>query len=168
MVIELSRLFAICLAWFVVGFCARMAIEIISRHFRSRRKPNVIEQCSEHFARLRDLQQNQQQQPHTVREFCCRCSITQDCKLVSDANGVGTYCCECNHLVDYDYDDIDDEDFEDEDYEYDDDDDAWEDDESDEPVGSCEGCGTNLYEWDDDEVCDQCLWRLTGGAGRED
>lgn len=163
MVIEISRLFAICLAWFVIGFCVRMAIEHLSRHLLGRRKQNVIEQFSEHFARLRELQQ----QPLAVREFCGRCSITQDCKLVSDSNGVGTYCCECNYLVDYDYDDIDDEDFEDEDSEYDDDD-AWEDDESDEPVGSCEGCGTNLYEWDDDEVCDQCLWRLTGGAGRED
>ncbi len=161
MVIELSRLFAICLVWFVVGFIARMAIEIISRHFRSRREPNVIEQCSEQFARLRDLQQNQQQQPHTVREFCCRCSITQDCKLISDANGVGTYCCECNHLVDYDHDD----DFDDDEDDWEMDEDDWEDDQYDEPVGSCENCNTNLYAEDDPELCDQCLWMRENFAG---
>lgn len=27
-----------------------------------------------------------------------------------------------------------------------------------EPVGSCERCGCNLYEDDDEELCDQCLW----------
>lgn len=37
---------------------------------------------------------------------------------------------------------------------------------SDEPVGSCDECGTNLYEEDDEFLCDQCLWRMTGGAGR--
>lgn len=36
-------------------------------------------------------------------------------------------------------------------------------DEWNEPVGSCEQCGTNLYEEDDEEYCDQCLWRLSGG-----
>jgi hypothetical protein len=28
-----------------------------------------------------------------------------------------------------------------------------------EPVGSCEECGVNLYEDDDDYLCDWCLWR---------
>lgn len=37
------------------------------------------------------------------------------------------------------------------------------DDDYSEPVGSCEQCGVNLYEEDDDEYCDQCLWRLRGG-----
>jgi len=32
-----------------------------------------------------------------------------------------------------------------------------------EPVGSCEECCTNLYEEDDPELCDQCLWAATGG-----
>lgn len=32
------------------------------------------------------------------------------------------------------------------------------DDDYSEPVGSCEWCGTNLYEDDDEELCDQCLW----------
>lgn len=31
---------------------------------------------------------------------------------------------------------------------------------SDEPIGSCESCGVNLYEEDDDEYCDQCLWAM--------
>lgn len=45
-----------------------------------------------------------------------------------------------------------------------DDPDAWHDDDpEDEPVGSCEECGTNIYADDDEELCDQCLWRLKGG-----
>lgn len=39
----------------------------------------------------------------------------------------------------------------------------FDDDPYDEPVGSCEQCGTNLYSEDDPEYCDQCLWRLQGG-----
>jgi hypothetical protein len=27
-----------------------------------------------------------------------------------------------------------------------------------EPVGSCEWCGTNLYPGDDLDLCDQCFW----------
>lgn len=36
----------------------------------------------------------------------------------------------------------------------------------DQPVGSCELCGVNLYEDDDDELCDQCLWwsSISGGG----
>lgn len=37
------------------------------------------------------------------------------------------------------------------------------DDPYDEPVGSCEQCGTNLYAEDDPEYCDQCLWLMQGG-----
>jgi hypothetical protein len=45
---------------------------------------------------------------------------------------------------------------------YEDDRDFWDgdDDPYDEPVGSCEECGTNLYVEDDQEYCDQCLWRI--------
>lgn len=48
---------------------------------------------------------------------------------------------------------------------YEDDLDFWNghDDPADEPVGSCEECGTNLYAEDDMDYCDQCLWRLKGG-----
>lgn len=45
----------------------------------------------------------------------------------------------------------------------DDPDSHYEDDPADEPVGSCDECGTNLYPEDDEELCDQCLWRLEGG-----
>jgi hypothetical protein len=34
-----------------------------------------------------------------------------------------------------------------------------------EPVGSCEECGVNLYEDDDDCLCDWCLWRDTPARG---
>lgn len=37
------------------------------------------------------------------------------------------------------------------------------DDDYSEPIGSCEQCGVNLYQEDDLEYCDQCLWRLKGG-----
>jgi len=35
-----------------------------------------------------------------------------------------------------------------------------EDDPADEPIGSCEECGINLYAEDDSYFCDQCLWRM--------
>lgn len=164
MVIEISRLFAICLVWFVVGFCARMAIECISRYFRSGRKQNVIEQCGEQFARLHD----RIQQEYQMREYCGRCCTTQECKRVRDACGWGTYCCECNYLVDYDYDcefDCDAGEYDDDEDDWDMDEDDWEDDQWDEPVGSCENCNTNLYAEDDPELCDQCLWMRENFAG---
>lgn len=34
------------------------------------------------------------------------------------------------------------------------------DEDGDEPCGSCEECGTNLYPEDDFNYCDQCLWRM--------
>lgn len=52
------------------------------------------------------------------------------------------------------------------------DDGKWHDDEyNDEPIGSCENCGTNLYEDDcyilkGDELCGQCYWFATGGHER--
>jgi len=36
----------------------------------------------------------------------------------------------------------------------------------DEPIGSCDECGTNLYAnepGESVEYCDQCLWRMQGG-----
>jgi len=156
MVIEISRLFAMGLALFL-AFCAGIAIESIWSHWRSRRKPNVIEQCSEQFARLRDLQQ----QEYRLREYCGKCGTTQDCKLVHDPSGVGTYCCECNYLLDYDHDD----DWDDDEDDWDMDEDDWEDDQYDEPVGSCDNCNTNLYADDDPELCDQCLWMRENFAG---
>lgn len=35
-----------------------------------------------------------------------------------------------------------------------------------EPIGSCADCGCNLYEDDDEESCDQCLWYRSQGATR--
>jgi hypothetical protein len=37
-----------------------------------------------------------------------------------------------------------------------------------EPVGSCEWCGTNLYQDDDDDLCDQCAWHAAQNKGGED
>lgn len=36
--------------------------------------------------------------------------------------------------------------------------DGWESDGADEPVGSCENCGCNLYEDDCGILCSQCNW----------
>lgn len=41
------------------------------------------------------------------------------------------------------------------------------DDEPDEPVGSCEWCGTNLYPNDDLDLCDQCAWHAEQNRGGE-
>lgn len=37
-----------------------------------------------------------------------------------------------------------------------------------EPVGSCEWCGTNLYEDDDEDLCNQCAWHAAQNRGGED
>lgn len=37
-----------------------------------------------------------------------------------------------------------------------------------EPVGSCEWCGTNLYEDDDEDLCGQCAWHAAQNRGGED
>lgn len=31
---------------------------------------------------------------------------------------------------------------------------------NDEPIGSCEECGCNLYPEDDFHLCDQCQWAI--------
>lgn len=38
----------------------------------------------------------------------------------------------------------------------------------DEPVGSCDECGTNLYNGDDPDLCEQCLWAASPEPGEED
>jgi len=46
-------------------------------------------------------------------------------------------------------------------------DDEW----NDEPVGSCEWCGTNIYADDygvADDLCDQCSWHAEQNKGGED
>lgn len=42
------------------------------------------------------------------------------------------------------------------------------DDDYNDPVGSCENCGVNLYPDDDVELCDQCLWYLEQIEAAED
>ena len=36
-----------------------------------------------------------------------------------------------------------------------------------EPVGSCEWCGESLFEDDDDDLCEQCLWNAEQNKGGE-
>lgn len=38
-------------------------------------------------------------------------------------------------------------------------------DEPDEPVGSCEWCGSNLYPWNDPDLCDSCAWHAEQNRG---
>ena len=54
----------------------------------------------------------------------------------------------------------------DDEFENDADDVDFDDDESCEPVGSCDECGCDIYEDDIDEdgtLCDQCRWHMSGG-----
>jgi hypothetical protein len=44
----------------------------------------------------------------------------------------------------------------------------WGCDDPNEPVGSCDWCGVNLYADDDDELCDQCLWSSEQSRGDDD
>ena len=37
-----------------------------------------------------------------------------------------------------------------------------------EPFGSCEDCGSDLYPGDDLDYCDQCLWARSQGKGSPD
>jgi hypothetical protein len=77
----------------------------------------------------------------TTQDYCWKCQCSRDCKIVRHSSGDETVCLTCGTQVDFSHSEMDD--FE----------------ESDEPVGSCENCGTNLYPDDDDELCDQCLWQ---------
>lgn len=38
----------------------------------------------------------------------------------------------------------------------------------DEPVGSCDWCGSNIYDDDCDGLCDQCAWHAGQGDGCDD
>lgn len=128
---------------------------------------NAITENAEHFARLAERLAGPQ-----IVEFCWKCDEPRECRLVSHCCGTETLCKACGAQVDFDLDedDYDDEEWDDDD-DYDDDyDDEWDDDEvelDDDPVGSCQRCGTNLYVEDDVDFCDQCLWHETGGAGRD-
>jgi hypothetical protein len=80
-----------------------------------------------------------------IRDFCGMCDKTQECRTVSHCSGIETLCNVCGHQVDFDINEECDDDYS-------------------EPVGSCENCGTNLYEDDDEDLCDQCLWRSQFGG----
>jgi hypothetical protein len=83
-------------------------------------------------------------EPATYQDFCHGCKSKQPCKIIHHRSGTETLCTVCNYQMDFEIAE------------------QFEDDYS-EPVGSCENCGTNLYEEDDPELCDQCLWRSQGG-----
>lgn len=80
------------------------------------------------------------------REYCYRCKQVTPSKIQKHATWTEYLCAVCGWQVDIDYDDYDDD----------------EEDDGMEPVGSCENCRTNLYEDDDAELCDQCLWYAMG------
>jgi len=87
-----------------------------------------------------------------LREFCYHCGKVTATNPVKVTAGFDYRCAVCGHTVDQDFD---------EDY-FDDDN---------EPIGSCEECGTNLYPGDDcdeagDGLCDQCaFYRAHGSSG---
>lgn len=75
----------------------------------------------------------------TVPEYCPRCQCVQPVKAVRGPMASEWSCAVCHYQHDVEF--------------YDDEDDN-------EPVGSCDNCGTNLYPHDDDVLCDQCLWHV--------
>lgn len=85
-----------------------------------------------------------------VRDYCFRCKTTQPVSPTQHATGTEWKCNVCGWQTDFDFDD-EFVDYADDNYE---------------PVGSCEDCGTNLYEDDDSLFCDQCLWHRTIGIRR--
>ena len=80
-----------------------------------------------------------------LHEFCWKCDKMRPVRSVKHASGTEFVCKSCGWQTDF----LHNEDVED-DYM--------------EPVGSCEGCGTNLYSGDHKEFCDQCLWMLKFGC----
>ena len=72
-----------------------------------------------------------------MSEFCSQCNEVTKSRVVEHPSGTEWLCAVCGYQVDF-MDSGDDE--------------------ASEPVGSCDDCGTNLYEDDDPELCDQCLW----------
>ena len=73
------------------------------------------------------------------QEFCFRCERVTQSTQKDHASGTEWICLNCGNQVDFEHSDSDMDDY-------------------DCPVGSCCDCGTNLYEDDDPELCDQCLW----------
>lgn len=84
-------------------------------------------------------------------EFCFRCQKVTPSRSVQHASGKEFLCAVCGWQVDFLHDDLPDEP-----------DDYYE------PVGSCENCSVNLYEDDDPEYCDQCLWMIRMNAADDE
>lgn len=76
-------------------------------------------------------------------EYCFRCKKTQPTKEIEHASGTEWKCAVCGSQVEFFHnEEIDDE-----------------------PIGSCENCGVDLYEDDHPEYCNQCLWSIERGGG---
>jgi transcription elongation factor Elf1 len=73
-----------------------------------------------------------------MSEHCNHCERLTETVTKQHATGTEFLCAVCGHQQDFLHDDVPDD--------------------SNEPIGSCENCGTNLYEGDDPDLCDQCLW----------
>lgn len=86
-----------------------------------------------------------------MAEYCFKCKQVTETKSVSHPSGVEFTCAECGWQVDYLHDE----------YDYD---------PCNEPIGSCEDCGTNIYEDEDDGsgLCDQCQWYIAVANGEID
>lgn len=80
------------------------------------------------------------------KEYCRRCKKVTPSKLIRHAACTEYRCGVCGYWIDLECDD------------YEDDDD---------PTGSRELCGTNLY-MDEGPLCDQCEWSLGMVASRSD
>lgn len=79
-----------------------------------------------------------------MQDYCVKCDKVQPVTAVSSPTMTSYRCTVCGTQTDADYD------FGDYGDEYDD-----------EPIGSCDECGTNLYQ--DDEyngLCGQCYWAI--------
>jgi len=85
-------------------------------------------------------------------EYCHRCQRVTESRAVTHGSGVEFVCVTCGWQVDYMFDEHDDDD-------------------SNEPVSSCEKCGSNVYESEDDGsgLCDACAWslRIAGGIDED-
>ena len=83
------------------------------------------------------------------REYCYRCKTTQPCHPVSHSSGTEWLCVVCGWQV---YFDLNEEDLDD----------------GNEPIRSCESCGSDIYLSDDDGtgLCGQCqFYRRMGVSG---
>jgi hypothetical protein len=88
--------------------------------------------------------ESEPKEPKQQKDFCYQCNAVVTVNMVEHATWTEWNCTACGGQTDWlaDYDK-----------------EHWADDVS-EPIGSCENCGTNLYDDDDPEYCGQCLWAM--------